>query len=59
MYFTKSSVAEGAVLCIAFNCCVPATPQECKCDTKRIQGSDGQTEEPYCTDNSESLFHVS
>ncbi len=59
MYFTKGSVAEGAVLCIAFNYCVPATTQKRKCDAKRVQRGNGEAEEPNCTDNGESLLHVS
>jgi hypothetical protein len=58
-YFTKGSVAEGAVSCIALNYCVPATTQKRKCDAKRVQRGDSETEEPNCTDNSEGLLHVS
>jgi hypothetical protein len=59
MYSAKGPVAEGAVLCIAFNYRVPATTQKRQCDAKRVQRGDSETEEPNCTENGESLLHVS
>ena len=59
MYSAKGPLAEGAVLCITLNYCVPATTQKRQCDAKCIQRGDREMEEPDCTNNSESLLHVS
>lgn len=59
MYSAKGPVAEGAVRCIALNYCIPATTQKRQCDAKCVQRGDRETEEPDCTNNSESLLHVS
>jgi hypothetical protein len=58
MHCATIQLRSHSIVCVVFNNSVPPTTQKCECDTKRIRGGEGQTEEPNGTEDGENLLDV-